>query len=63
MRYNLLSPDGFAIHPTKTYPSVNKLADAFSKWKMRYEAQGYYSSNFKRIPLEKLLDNCTIVEV
>ena len=62
-RYDVLSPDGFSIHPFKTYPSKEKALDAFEKWKQRYEAQGYYSSNFRRIYLHDLINHCKIVEI
>jgi hypothetical protein len=56
-----LSPDGFTIefeHPY--YTSLKKALDAFDKWMKRYEVQGYYSSNKGRIPLNELIDYCTI---
>lgn len=62
-RYDVLSPDGFAIHPTKTYWSKKEAETAFEEWKKRYELQGYYSSSkHGRIPLEDLHEYCEIVE-
>lgn len=63
VRFNILSPDGFSIHPTKTYSSPQKAWEAFEEWRERYEAQGYYSSNRGRIPLNELRDYCDLVTV
>lgn len=61
--YNVLSPDGFSIHPTDTYTSKKAAFIAFDEWKKRYEQQGYYSSNNGRIPLKDLADYCQLIEV
>jgi hypothetical protein len=62
-RYDILSPDGIAIHPTDTYEKKDVLK-VFEEWKKRYEMQGYYSSSrFGRIPLNELDDYCEVVEV
>lgn len=56
----VLSPDGFTIQFDKMYyPSMEKAKAAFDIWKTRYESQGYYSSNYGRIPLEDLENHCT----
>ena len=58
-KYDVLSPDGFSIHPTDFYDSFDESVAAFEEWKKRYYHQGYYSSvNFGRIPLEDLEDYC-----
>jgi hypothetical protein len=62
-KFDVLSPDGFSIHYSDTYPSEKKAIEAFDKWKKRYESQGYYSSNNGRIHLEDIVDYCTIVAV
>jgi hypothetical protein len=63
-RIEVLSPDGFTIEMgVASYPSTNKAADAFNKWKMRFETQGYYSSNNGRIPLNELMDRCSFNQV
>lgn len=55
--YDVISPDGFSIHPTDTYSSLKKAVKAFKEWKKRYKIQGYYSSvNFGRIHLDDLED-------
>jgi hypothetical protein len=59
-KYQVLSPDGITIDFNKwTYPSMKKAEEAFENWKKRYEQQGYYSSNFNRIPLNELKHHCT----
>lgn len=62
-RYDVISPDGFSIHFSDTYPSEKKAIEAFEKWKKRYEPQGYYSSNNGRIPLNELHNHIKIVKV
>jgi hypothetical protein len=62
-KYDVISPDGFSISFTDTYGSVKKAKEAFEEWKKRFEAQGYYSSNRGRIPLDELEEHCTIVEL
>jgi hypothetical protein len=58
----VLSPDGFTIDFGKAYyPSMEKAKEAFQKWKERYQMQGYYSSNFYRIPLDELEQHCTFL--
>lgn len=55
----VLSPDGFPIDFNKwSYPSMKSAENAFEKWKERYAVQGYYSSNFNRIPLDELKSHC-----
>jgi len=64
VKYDVLSPDGFSIHPTDTYSSKKKALAAYREWKKRYEQQGYYSSaNYGRIPLIDLDDYCQLVKV
>ncbi len=62
-RYDVLSPDGFAIDRVATYPSKRTAKSAFRRWKKRYEKQGYYSSNNGRIALEDLENFCTLIEL
>ena len=62
-KYDVISPDGFSIHFSDTYPSKKKAIEAFEKWKKRYELQGYYSSNYGRIPLEELHNHIKIVKL
>jgi len=60
-KYDVISPDGFEIHPTETYPSKKAAEAAFEEWKKRYEMQGYYSSvNFGHIPLDELHEYCKL---
>lgn len=63
-QWDVISPDGFSIHPTDTYPSHEAAVAAFKQWKKRYEHQGYYSSvSFGRIPLAELEDYCEFKEI
>jgi hypothetical protein len=62
-RFDVLSPDGFSIHFSDTYPSEKKAMEAFELWKKRYEHQGYYSSNEGRIPLTELHNHIKIVKL
>lgn len=60
----VLSPDGITIDFHKfSYPSMKSAEEAFEQWKKRYERQGYYSSNFRRIPLEELKSYCTFKSI
>lgn len=64
MALQILSPDGFTIHPTDTYPNIEVAKQKFEDWKKRYEIQGYYSSvQYGRILLVDLEDYCTLVEL
>jgi hypothetical protein len=64
VKYDVLSPDGFSIHPSDTYTSKKKAREAAEDWVKRYKAQGYYSSvRFGRIHLDDLLDYCTLVNL
>lgn len=61
--FDIISPDGFPIHPEKTYKESEVLS-AFNKWKERFIPQGYYSSvAFGRIDLYDLEDYCEVIEV
>ena len=64
MSYQVLSPDGITIEFDKwSYPTLKKAERAFENWKKRYEQQGYYSSNFQRIPLNELKSHCQIKKI
>lgn len=62
-QWDVLSPDGIAIHPTDTYDSPEQAQEKLREWMKRYEAQGYYSSNRGRIPLNELESYCTIKKI
>tara|TARA_R110000803_G_scaffold78075_3_gene143139 strand:- start:14915 stop:15121 length:207 start_codon:yes stop_codon:yes gene_type:complete len=62
-KFDIISPDGFSIHMSDTYKTPEKAWKAFEAWKGRYSAQGYYSSNAGRIPLDQLKDSCSLVTV
>ncbi len=59
--YIVLSPDGFPIHFSDTYKSIEEAKKAIKEWKKNYERQGYYSSNRGRIDLNELEKYCEIV--
>ena len=61
-KYDVLSPDGFSIHPTDTYSSKKEARKAFEVWKKRYKLQGYYSSSrYGRIPLDELVNEVELI--
>lgn len=62
-QFVILSPDGFPIYEDRTYATPENAWRAFERWKKRYEHQGYYSSNFERIPLDELKDRCTLTTI
>lgn len=59
-QFDILSPDGIPISMTETWGSKEAAQQALTKWMEQYEAQGYYSSNAGRIPLDELESRCTI---
>jgi hypothetical protein len=62
-RYDIISPDGFPIHPEKTF-TQKEILPAFEEWKQNFIEQGYYSSvGFGRIDLYDLQDYCEVIEV
>ena len=64
MKYDVISPDGFSIHPTDTYKTKAEATYAFKQWLKRYENQGYYSSSqFGRIHLNEVIRYCKIIKV
>ena len=63
-KIQVLSPDGFIIDFAKPhYNSYKKAIEAIEKWKKRFEMQGYYSSNYGRIPLAELDDHLSIRDI
>ncbi len=64
-KYQVLSPDGFAIEWDKThYTSRKEAVEAYSKWAERYKSQGYYSSaKHGRIHISDLYDYCQFNQV
>ena len=63
--YDILSPDGFSIRMPgdPLFKTRQEGTTYFKKWKRRFEAQGYYSSNSGRILLTDLEAECTWAEV
>ncbi len=63
-QFDVLSPDGFSIHFSDTYDTIEQAHEALKEWAKRYEFQGYYSSvNYGRIHVMDLPDYCSIIEV
>ena len=61
--FDVLSPDGFSIHPVNTYPTRADAESALRGWVNGFEFQGFYStSRRERIPLDELAGRCRIVE-
>lgn len=61
--YDVMSPDGISINRMKTYETVKEAGEALDNFVERYKAQGYYSSNDGRIPLEQLAFHCNLVTI
>jgi hypothetical protein len=61
--YDVMSPDGISINRMKTYKTIEEAGEALDNFLKRYEAQGYYSSNDGRIPLEQLAFHCNLVTI
>ena len=61
-KYNILSPDGFSIRQ-EDFKTEQEAVSFFFKWQKQYAHQGYYSSNSKRIPLDKLESECEIIKI
>ena len=59
-KYVVLSPDGFDIRMDSIWDSLEEAHLALTIWMERYEAQGYYSCNGEKIPLDELESRCTI---
>ncbi len=60
--YNVLSPDGFAIHRDEEYHNEEEVKEAIARFMARYTAQGYYSmSNRERLPLDEIESNLQII--
>lgn len=63
-QWDVMSPDGFSIHFSDTYPTKKKAMEAFSNWKKNYTMQGYYSSvRYGRISLEDLINYCKFIKL
>jgi hypothetical protein len=59
-KFDVLSPDGFSIHPIDVYDTPEDAKLAIAEWIKRYEKQGYYSSVKGRIPLDELESWCKL---
>jgi len=62
--YDVLSPDGFSIHPTDYYKSKEEAKKALNEWVERYRHQGHYTlQTMKRIPIDELAKYCQIIPI
>ena len=61
--YIVLSPDGISIDREETYPTPEIALEKTKEWAKQFERQGYYSSNNGRIPLNELIEHCTLVPI
>jgi len=63
--YDIISPDGFTIRMPgdPLFKTRVEGVKYFNQWKKRFEFQGYYSSNYGRILLIDLFDECTWAEI
>lgn len=61
--YDVMSPDGISINRMQTYKTVEEAGEALDNFVERYKAQGYYSSNHGKIPLEQLAFHCNLVTI
>jgi len=63
-KFDIISPDGFAISFDKTYSSLMEVARAFIRWKAGFVKQGHYSSvKHGKIHPDDLRDYCELVPV
>lgn len=62
-KYDVKSPDGISINRSQTYENVKEAGDALDQFVSRYQKQGYYSSNYGRIPIEELAFHCNLVVI
>jgi len=56
----MISKDGFDIERDTTYSTEDELQDAINRFIDRYKVQGYYSKNFRKIPLNEIKEHLTI---
>lgn len=62
MPFRALSPDGFDFDYTfQVYETEEEAKEAIADFVERYKQQGYYGSNYGRIPIEELADHCKII--
>lgn len=57
---NILSPDGITIRLENFY-TQRQAKQYFKVWMEQFKSQGYYSSNFGRIPLDHVWDYCKYI--
>ena len=63
-KFDIISPDGFAISFDEVYTTFRQGAKAFINWKNRFKVQGYYSSvKYGRIHLDDLKDYCEVIKL
>jgi hypothetical protein len=60
VRFDILSPDGISIMREGYCNTQDEVETTFEQWKKNFEHQGYYSSNYGRIDLLDLADECRV---
>ena len=68
MKYQVLSPEGYAINPTASYKTKAQAKSALKDWINSYKAQGHYTqvcyNGYRReISIDHLPDYCDIVAI
>lgn len=65
MVLDILSPDDISIRlgDRDYFHTIDEGMKYFKWWKKRFKDQGYYSSNYGRIELMDLADECTVEEI
>lgn len=57
--FNIESPDGITIH-MDNFPTLSEALNFYNEWKKRFEAQGYYSANSRKIDLGSIDWYCKV---
>jgi len=63
-KFRILSPDGFDLDREQTiYKGHIQVLRALINFRNRYISQGYYSSNYGRIELRDIPENCSVIQL
>ena len=61
--YDVLSPDGFSISRDAMWHTKEEATQAMMNWIDCFRGQGYYTAVGRRIALEDLPGECTIIPI